>query len=416
VQDKRLKHFGIVGVVSKQAGALVGTAAAFGKKGVKLGGRGVAAAGDLFRRPVEGCATITKRENKITSEIPMLEQRMEYTTQRRMAALESDLAVTRRKLEMVRSREKNTNSRMLSEVGSVKTQAEVVLSIQGKDRVTVAPIKEEVASSMEAAFGQTDEDINAKIADQKSRSLTAEDKVPSPPDVTLEQVRAAVFSNATEKIIFTRAFSDISSQDAAARTDAARILAGIRHELSARTLVAQMACEPFPQVRQECIKALTALKMKEGLPAVKRALTDHDASVRLAAVWGLYHLAGIESAPMLLHMFSDDNGDVRRRAATCVGWLGQKELALEMLPLLADNCVSVRRAAVEAMSNLCSRQVIPFLIECLKDPEESIRKMVLITIETITGKKMCKRFPTNDKSYQRLIARWREWWKDEQPK
>jgi len=63
-----------------------------------------------------------------------------------------------------------------------------------------------------------------------------------------------------------------------------------------------MASEPSPQVRQECIKALTKLEKKEGLSTVVRALNDRTALVRLAAVWGLYRLAGTECAPALTNM------------------------------------------------------------------------------------------------------------------
>jgi HEAT repeat protein len=229
----------------------------------------------------------------------------------------------------------------------------------------------------------------------------------------MEEVLAAAFSNATERIIFTKALSDFASWDAAARADAARAMASISHELSVRVLVAQMEHEPSPQVRQECIKALTTLGGEQGLPVIEYALTDESASVRLAAVQGLYHLVGAESVPVLIRMFSDENERVRRRAASCIGWLGQKKLAAELLPLLTDSNVSVRRAAVEAMGNLRSRQVVSALIEHLNDPEKSVRKAVLGALETITGKRMKELFPQDEMSLQRLIARWREWWKEE---
>ena len=253
------------------------------------------------------------------------------------------------------------------------------------------------------------------IEEQQVQPLTAEAEIPSLPGVTLEEVRAAVFPNAAESIIFTRAFSDIASQDTAARVDAVRAIAGIHHQLSVRVLVARMVHEPSVRVRQECIKALTSLEMTEGLSAIERALSDQAASVRLVAVWGLYRLAGAESAPALARMCSDEDKEVRRRAATCVGWLGQAELATELLPLLDDSSVSVRRAAVEAMGKLRSRQVVSVLIEHLDDPDKSIRKAVISTLKAITGKKMSGPFPKDQKSLQCLIARWRQWWKEVYP-
>jgi len=115
-------------------------------------------------------------------------------------------------------------------------------------------------------------------------------------------------------------------------------------------------------------------------------------------------------------MFSDEDEEVRRRAAACVGWLGRKKFAVKLLPFLADSSVSVRLAAVEAMGKLRSRQVVSTLIKRLNDPEESVRKAVVRALKTITGnKRMDGPFPTDERSLQRLIVRWREWWQEEYP-
>lgn len=247
----------------------------------------------------------------------------------------------------------------------------------------------------------------------KSRQIMTKAKVHSSPNITLKDVRVAVFPNEADRIIFKSALSDVASHDVSVRADGIRTMAGIRHELSVKAIIAQMAREPSPKVRQECIKALTTLERKEGLSTIVRALKDQAALVRLAAVWGLYRLAGAECAPALMKLFSDEDDEIRRRAATCIGWLGQDTFAVKLLPLLADKSVSVRRAAIEAMGNLRSRRVVSNLIECMNDPEESIRKAVLCALETITGKKMGQRFSINEKSHQLLIERWRAWWNDE---
>ncbi len=292
----------------------------------------------------------------------------------RVAAFEADLATAQRQLEKSR-KEKNTKPQPSSALSPVQTERALEQSSQPVSKV----------------------------------------EVPSLSAVTEKQVRTAVFPNATDKIIFMRALSDIASQDAAVRADAAKTMAGIRHKLSVKALVAQMTSESSAHVRQECIKALTTLQMTEGLGAVEQALSDRAALVRLAAVWGLYRLAGAESGPALVRIFSDEDVEVRRRAATCIGWLGQEESAVELLPLLDDSSVSVRLAVVEAMGNLRCQQVVTALIERLNDPEKTVRKAVLGALKTITDKKMSGPFPRDKKSLQRLIARWREWWKEEQP-
>jgi len=65
------------------------------------------------------------------------------------------------------------------------------------------------------------------------------------------------------------------------------------------------------------------------------------------------------------------------------------------------------------MGNLRSRQVVSSLIKQLNDPVESVRKVVFSALEKITGKKMRKSFPKDEKGFERLIARWQEWRKEE---
>jgi len=201
-------------------------------------------------------------------------------------------------------------------------------------------------------------------------------------------VQAADFKNGVERILFTKALSDFAGHDAATRADAAAAIAGIRHDLSLRLIITHMADEPSAYVRQECIKALTTLEMAEGLNAVESALTDKIASVRLAAVWGVYRLAEVESLPKLLGMLSDEDASVRRRAVTCIGWLGRQ---------------------IETIGDSQLRRVILALIKCLDDPADSIRKATLDALQAVTGKKMS----TRQISHKRLIEQWKSWWKAE---
>jgi len=254
---------------------------------------------------------------------------------------------------------------------------------------------------------------------KKASSEQKELKSPSLPTVAAigekqqAEIEAAVFPNEADRIIFLRAVSDMSRADATLRVEAIKTIASVSHELTAKTLIAQMTDDPSAQVRQECINSLTLLEIEEGLPAVRRALRDPAASVRLAAVWGLYHLGGQESISGLLPMVFDEDEEVRRRAVTCIGWLGKKKYALDLVPLLADSSVPVRRAVAEALGNLRARQIVSALIERLNDVDKSVREAVLGAIETITGKKMKGALPHEEESLKRFIARWREWWKEQ---
>jgi hypothetical protein len=201
--------------------------------------------------------------------------------------------------------------------------------------------------------------------------------------VTAEEVQAAAFKNEGDKILFIKAFSDFSSLEATSRANAAGIIAGIRHELSLKLLITHMASEPSAKVRQKCIEAVSRLEMKEGIGAIESALGDKAASVRLAAVWGLYRLAGVESVPTLIPMLSDGDVSVRRRAITCIGWVGRQ-----------ISKIGKHRP-----------RVISALIKCLNDPSESVRNATVNTLQAVTGEKM----PASQTSPERLIGQWQKW-------
>jgi len=455
---RKPKHLEVVEIASRRVGACVGTATVIGKRIVGVGLGSVAALGSLLRRPLkapgresgsaaaqrereEARREAEKAQSQLASQPRLRQAKKESLTAGlhearhkagetiarerpptlRAAALERGHAAARRELEQTRTEVKRAQSQLASRLGTLQRESKSDLAAvrhefakprSEEESNTIAPLAKEVESSTEATAARPDEERDARTEVQESRAPAAETEAPSPPGVTLEEVRAAVFLEAGDRMTLTRALCDIASQDAAVRADAAGVMARVRHQLSVRALVAQLACESSPKVQQACIKALAKLEMKEGLPAVERALTSRVAAVRLAAVWGVYRLGGAESAPALTRVLSDDDEEVRRRAVTCIGWLGQEAFAVELLPLLDDSTVPVRRAAVEAMGNLRSWQVVPPLIERLNDPEESIRTAALCALETITGKKMSGSSRADEKSHQRLIARWRIWWRD----
>ncbi len=450
---------GVVCIVFRQAGAVAGKAAVISMQIADYGVKTVTEAKDWFERSLS--CLVPSRDSSITSPASGLESRGGQETGRKKAAkalivsLEQELATARHELKKAQSNAEITQSKLASQIDELKVEKKslisdlekakskageaVVRENEAKTRVSVlesdlvaaqrlleTPRKEkqekakfQPLSDISPIGGekmisdQTQEKIETVFTDEKSVNAMAPVAARIDEQLTDEQVQTAVFSNETDKIIFSRALVDISSKDAMVRMDAAKTMAGVRHDLSVKALSIQVVSDTSARVRQECIKALTALEMKEGLPAVKRALDDREAPVRLAAVWGLYRLAGPESAATLAGMFSDKDEEIRRRAVTCIGWTGQEKLAAQILPLLSDKSASVRRAAAEAIGNLRSRQMVSTLIERLNDPDESVRKTVLIAIETITGKKLSKSFPKNKKEYERLVARWDERWKEE---
>lgn len=144
----------------------------------------------------------------------------------------------------------------------------------------------------------------------------------TPPRVTAAEASTAVFAGAAEKLVFLKALASVDRRDLAGRARAARALGAVQHELSAKALSALLARDPSPEVRRECVSSLTALGRGEGLPAVEGALSDTSAVVRLAAVRGVYSLAGPASAASLVRMLSDEHEDVPAEGGRLPGLAG----------------------------------------------------------------------------------------------
>jgi chromosome segregation ATPase len=313
------------------------------------------------------------------------------------ATLESEVTILR--IELARANEsKSDNNAIQTEEqnGFSKVEEEI------KEPVSAPVDTEDVESLKEIAVGtndsQTNErdqgeaiDVNVEIVEElelESESQVQSEVIPAHlVKVTAEDVQAADFKNGAERILFSKAVSDLASQDATIRASAAAAIAGIQHELSAKLLIFHIADEKSPRVRQECIKALAALESRNGLGVIKQALDDEAASVRLAAVWGLFRLTGTESIPLLIRMLSDEDASVRRRAVTCIGWLGGQ----------------IRR-----IDNHISNQAISALIPCLND-DPIVTDAALDALQTVTGKKIS----TSRTSPERSIAQWQKWWKAE---
>ena len=433
------EHSGIMANMSRRAGTCVGMVAAAGKKITGVVTSGATAIGNLPARLINTPEPIEAEQNELISEDFDIETKEQQAEQEESAkslisALESDLAEAISQLKEAQSNAEKTQSQIASQLRKLQSEKESLLAeleqarsqaneakphplsemrpaqIEQESRLPM-PVEEEVVVG--AAQEKSGSSAGTTVIEEQLSQVAPDVEMPASTTITDEEIQAAVFSKVTDKILFAKALSDMSNQDVAVRIDAVKRITDIGHELSIKALVARMALEESPQVRQECITGLTTLGMKEGLPAIKNALADESGLVRLAAVWGLYRLEGKQSSTALVGMLSDKDEGVRRRAATCIGWLGQSKLAADLTVLLDDDSALVRQSAAEAMGNLGNERVVLSMIEHLKDPDKATRKTILCAIEKITGKKMGRSLPKTEEDIGRLIAQWRQWWKED---
>ena len=317
-----------------------------------------------------------------------------------IAKLQTELAKAQNGIRDSDVTKEAANATLSSDVNTAKEQPQAELDKQDEKKVQKILTEDDAAASIETSAPATDEqaEVEGKEEEEEEEppSLTTEIHKQVFVDIREDELEAATFPKAVDRTVFARALYDMASQDTTSRMDAAKALAGIRHELSVRVLANQTGSEHSAKVRQECIRSLATLRMNEGITAVETAMNDQVAQVRLVAVWSLYQLAGAQSVPALIRTFSDKDGEVRRRAITCIGWLAREKKTVGMI------------------GSTDSRLAASALIRCLQDPEIAVRIAALGALEAVTGTKMTKQLTTDDKdSHQDIIEQWEKWWRQE---
>jgi HEAT repeat protein len=153
-------------------------------------------------------------------------------------------------------------------------------------------------------------------------------------------------------------------------------------------VLAARAEDPDPEARAVAATAWGELGNRAAVPRLKRALSDNNADVRIAAASGLTKLGDVqglvalidETKPIMSGRASSPAEELRRmardaaraRAALKLGETGRDSGVDALKSLLADPSGEVRDAAAVALARLGRGDAAQFL-EALKDTDEATR-------------------------------------------
>ncbi|HEY7622224.1 MAG TPA: HEAT repeat domain-containing protein [Solirubrobacteraceae bacterium] len=149
-------------------------------------------------------------------------------------------------------------------------------------------------------------------------------------------------------------------------TDVAQTLRTLGDRDTVDAAIQRLGAGPTAQ-RCRAARVLQRLADRRALPALCRALTDEDASVRAAALDALVPLgpdAGAARATALL--LTDHDGEVRRRAVRAVGRMSRNPAAA-LRPALHDPLPAVRREAAVFASRLTADDLAVLFVD--HDPQ-----------------------------------------------
>ncbi len=147
--------------------------------------------------------------------------------------------------------------------------------------------------------------------------------------------------------------------------------------------VLDLAGDNRPEVRAAAIDLIAARRASEALEIIERALDDHYAQVRLAAVAGLGQLGDAKqdeggTIELLEQVLQRDDVKMRAAAATALAALGARR---RVVARATDDAWQVRRAVAAALSEDTSRPAVAAARMLLYDKSSQVAQQMVSTLE-----------------------------------
>lgn len=175
-------------------------------------------------------------------------------------------------------------------------------------------------------------------------------------------------------------FAVLKESDPAVRASAALALAEIcregTHEVSLKRLVAAMDDAHAP-VRENLVRAISRVPVRERADPLIAALKDPDARVRQGAVAGLALFRG--DAPVreaLLAAVGDKDPEVRLTVITALSGAADDRVVDLFLAALKDGRPDIRQAAARSLGATRAARALGPLEAALSDPDAGVRATV----------------------------------------
>jgi TonB family protein len=128
-----------------------------------------------------------------------------------------------------------------------------------------------------------------------------------------------------------------------------------------------------PAKRREAAAGLGAIRARDTIGDLARALLDKDARVREAAAFALGQITDRNSVPALMGALSDKDTGVRVAAVFALGMIGERKAATALSNALGESSPAVRAAAATALGLMQDEDAVDELIDLLNDASFDVR-------------------------------------------
>jgi len=166
---------------------------------------------------------------------------------------------------------------------------------------------------------------------------------------------------------------ELSSSTSFFRRLVAESLKDVNDPRAFKSLLTAARSDADATVRVAAIYGLADLKDKRAIPILEEALHNRDSHVRLAAVLVLTQLTDSTHTPHFLELLKDNHFEVRLAAVKFLSKLRDPKIEEALVPMLLDPDHDVREAAAKALGSMRSTAATESLIVALTDEEYSVR-------------------------------------------
>jgi len=119
--------------------------------------------------------------------------------------------------------------------------------------------------------------------------------------------------------------------------------------------------------RSAAIKGLLLLNEKSYLPALEKALKNHENTLLRNASMELYVALGARALPSLVALLKDDDPEVRIFAANLLGDIKDRRAVQDLIRAMKDTDSNVRVASTEALGKIGASEPVAALSAALND-------------------------------------------------
>jgi HEAT repeat protein len=193
----------------------------------------------------------------------------------------------------------------------------------------------------------------------------------------------------------------LSESDPRVRQEAAILVASLADGDALTVLLARLAVEESPQVREALLKALGQLRQAEALPAVLGEINSQYENVSAAAASALARIASrvpLEDAQRrqaseaivarykTIDPSAPEGVHLREALLSAMGSVNEKSFLPVLTEALKDPSAKVRLAAVVAMAKVGQAAAAPALAALTSDSDRGVRQAAIAALGTVGGK------------------------------